>query len=81
MNEPSSPLSNNKLRRMQAWARNVFPGNWHPRCAAVSTFLAELSEDEREELLRQSWAEVFATAERERPEAFAQWQTAAAQSA
>ncbi len=71
--EPKSTLSNNNLRRMQGWARAVYPRDWQDRCAVVSEYLAQLSEDAAATLIRQSWAEVFAAAERDWPEAFAGW--------
>ena len=71
--ETKTTLSNNNLRRMQGWARAVYPGDWHDRCAVVTQYLAQLSEDEAAALIKQSWPEVFATAERDWPEAFAGW--------
>lgn len=73
--ENTSPfkLSNNKLRRLQGWARAVHPGNWHDRCAVVSSFLAQLDEPTAQALINQGWPAVFARAEQEWPEAFAEW--------
>jgi hypothetical protein len=73
MNESPQVLSNNKARRMQAWARAVYPTNWHARWAVVSACLAQLDERVLDALLLKSWPDVFATAEREWPEAFAEW--------
>jgi hypothetical protein len=66
---------------MQGWARAVYPGEWHDRCAVVSAYLAQLGDDEAAALLRQGWPDVFATAEREWPEAFAGWKQAKAENA
>lgn len=71
--ETKFTLSNNKLRRMQGWARTVYPGNWQDRSAVVTEYLAQLGEDAVEALLRKDWPEVFSTAERDWPEAFAGW--------
>ena len=73
MNQSPQVLSNNKARRMQAWARAVYPSNWHGRCAVVSAYLAQLDADALDPLLLKGWPEIFATAEREWPEAFAEW--------
>jgi hypothetical protein len=73
--EIKSTLSNNNLRRMQGWARAVHPDDWQDRCAVVIEYLAQLSEDDAVALLRKSWADVFATAQRDWPEAFAGWQS------
>lgn len=66
-------LSKNLLRRMHGWARAVYPGDWPDRCAVVSEYLAQLSEDEANDLVRKDWPAVFAEAERNWPEAFAGW--------
>jgi hypothetical protein len=71
--EVKSTLSNNNLRRMQGWARAVYPGDWQDRCAVVAEYLAQLVEDKGAALIKKGWPEVFATAEREWPEAFAGW--------
>lgn len=73
--ETTSPfkLSNNKLRRLQGWARAVHPGNWHDRCAVISSYLAQLDEPTALALINQGWPAVFAHVEREWPEAFAEW--------
>jgi len=67
-------MSKNTLRRMQGWARAVYPGDWPDRCAVVSEYLAQLSEDAATDLVRKDWPAVFAEAERNWPEAFAGWQ-------
>ncbi len=79
--EPKTTLSNNNLRRMQGWARAVYPGDWPDRCAVVTEYLAQLDEDTAMALIKKGWPEVFAAAEREWPEAFTGWnQEPAAQS-
>jgi len=75
MSETKQVLSNNKTRRMQAWARTVYPNNWHGRCAVVTAYLAQLDEEKLDKLLLNGWPEIFAEAEREWPEAFAEWRT------
>ncbi len=71
--EPKYTLSNNNLRRMQGWARTVYPVDWPDRCAVVAEYLAQLSEDMAAALIRKEWPAVFAAAERDWPEAFAGW--------
>ena len=71
--ETNSTLSNNNLRRMQGWARAVYPGDWQDRCAVVAEYLAQLDEDTAAPLIKKGWPDVFAAAEREWPEAFAGW--------
>lgn len=71
--ETKSTLSNNNLRRMQGWARAVYPGDWQDRCAVVTEYLAQLDEDAAAALIKKGWPDVFAVAEREWPEAFAGW--------
>jgi hypothetical protein len=71
--EIKSPLSNNNLRRMQGWARTVYPGDWHDRCAVVIEYLAQLDDETTATLMKKGWSDVFAAAEREWPEAFAGW--------
>lgn len=75
MSETKQVLSNNKSRRMQAWARTVYPNNWYGRCSVVTAYLAQLDDDALEKLLLQGWPEIFAIAEREWPEAFAEMNT------
>lgn len=74
--EQKSTLSNNNLRRMQGWARAVYPNDSHDRCAVVVEYLAQLGEDAATALIKKDWPEVFATAERDWPEAFAGWKQA-----
>ncbi len=75
MNTDSSyVMSKNTLRRMQGWARAVYPGDWPDRCAVVSEYLAQLSDEDATTLVRKDWPAVFAQAERDWPEAFADWQ-------
>jgi hypothetical protein len=71
--EQKSPLSNNNLRRMQGWARAIYPLDAQDRCAVVLEYLAQLSEDAAAALIKQGWPDVFAAAERDWPEAFAGW--------
>ena len=71
--ETKSPLSNNNLRRMQGWAKAVYPGDAHDRCAVVIEYLAQLDEDEAATLIKSGWPDTFAAAERDWPEAFAGW--------
>ena len=79
--ETTTTLSNNNLRRMQGWARAVYPADWQDRCAVVTEYLAQLDEDTATALIKKGWPEVFAAAERKWPEAFAGWnQEPAAQS-
>ena len=73
--ESKSPLSNNNLRRMQGWARAIYPREWQERCAVVFEYLAQLDEDATAALLKKPWPDVFAAAERDWPEAFAVWKT------
>lgn len=79
--EIKSTLSNNNLRRMQGWARAVYPGDWQDRCAVVIEYLAQLDEDTAGALNRKGWPDVFAAAERDWPEAFAGWQQPTAEHA
>lgn len=79
--ETKSTLSNNNLRRMQGWARAVYPRDWQDRCAVVTEYLAQLGEDDAAALLKKSWPDVFATAERDWPEAFAGWKSQPAEQA
>ena len=72
--ESKSKLSNNNLRRMQGWARAIYPGDWQDRCAVVAEYLSQQDEDAAAALLRKGWPDVFAAAERDWPEAFAGWQ-------
>jgi hypothetical protein len=71
--EQKSILSNNNLRRMQGWARAVYPQDWQDRCAVVVEYLDQLSADSAAILIKKDWPEIFATAERDWPEAFADW--------
>lgn len=71
--ESKSTLSNNHLRRMQGWARAVYPGSWQDRCAVVIEYLAQLDADLAAALIRKGWPDAFAAAERDWPEAFAGW--------
>lgn len=74
MNSENTPtLSHNNLRRMQGWAKTVYPKDWEDRCAVVAEYLAQASEDVVATLIKQGWPEVFAAAERDWPEAFAGW--------
>lgn len=72
-------LSNNNLRRMQGWAKAVYPGDWQDRCSVVAEYLAQLDEDASSALIKKGWPDVFAAAEREWPEAFAGWKTEGAE--
>jgi hypothetical protein len=71
--ETKTTLSNNNLRRMQGWARAIYPGDWQDRCAVVTEYLAQLDEDTATALIKKGWPDVFAAAECEWPEAFAGW--------
>lgn len=72
MNQKSqSSLSKNNLRRMHGWARAMYPNEWHDRSAIVIEYLAQQDDEATASLLKKGWAEVFATAERDWPEAFA----------
>ncbi len=71
--EIKSTLSNNNLRRMQGRARAVYVGDWQDRCAVVTEYLAQLSEDAAAALIKKGWPDVFTVAERDWPEAFAGW--------
>ena len=76
MNQDSkTALSNNNLRRMQGWARSVYPADWQDRCAVVAEYLSQLDEDTAAALIRKGWPDVFFAAERDWPEAFANWET------
>lgn len=79
--EPKSILSNNNVRRMQGWARAIYPNDWQERCAVVTEYLAQLSEDAATALLKQPWPDVFAAAARDWPEAFAGWKQMPAEQA
>ncbi len=68
-----TPLSNNHLRRMQGWARALYPGDYHDRCAVLVEYLAQLDDDTAAALIKQGWPDVLAAAERDWPEAFAAW--------
>jgi hypothetical protein len=71
--ETKSPLSNNNLRRMQGWARAIYPGDCQDRCAVVVEYLTQLSEEASAALIKKGWPDCFAAAERDWPEAFAGW--------
>ena len=71
--ESKTVLSNNNLRRMQGWARAVYPKDWQDRCAVVDAYLSQQDEDVFAGLIKKGWPEVFAAAERDWPEAFAGW--------
>ncbi len=71
--EINSTLSNNNVRRMQGWARSVYPRDWEDRCAVVIEYFSQLGDDAAAALLKQGWSEMFAAAERDWPEAFAGW--------
>lgn len=74
MNQESpSGLSNNSLRRMQAWAHTTYPKDAEDRSAVVAEYLAQLDDDTLAALLKKGWPDVFAAAERDWPEAFAGW--------
>ncbi len=71
--DQKSHLSNNNLRRMQGWARAVYPLDAPDRCAVVVEYLDQLTEEAALALIKKDWPEVFAAAERDWPEAFAGW--------
>lgn len=71
--ESKTKLSNNNLRRMQGWARSVYPGDWPDRCAVVVEYLAQQDDDAVAALIKNGWPEVFAAAQRDWPESFADW--------
>ncbi len=73
--ESKTVLSNNNLRRMQGWARAIYTGDWQDRCAVVAEYLSQQDEDTATALIRKGWPEVFATAARDWPEAFAGWES------
>lgn len=82
MNSETKPtLSNNNLRRMQGWARAIYPRDSQDRCAVVIEYLAQLNEDAAAALIRMGWPDVFAAAERDWPEAFAGWRQEPAEQA
>lgn len=68
-------MSNNSVRRMQAWAQEHHSADWEDRCAVVVEYLDQLPSDECERLIKKGWPDVFAAAQRDWPEAFAAWQT------
>lgn len=78
--ESKSALSNNNLRRMQGWARAVYPHDWQDRCAVVAEYCAQLDDEAGAKLLRQGWPDVFGAVERDWPEAFAGWKNVADES-
>lgn len=69
--EIQSLLSNNKLRRMQGWARALYPGDAQDRCAIVAEYIAQQDAEAAADLIKKGWPDVFAAAERDWPEAFA----------
>ena len=71
--ESKTVLSNNNLRRMQGWARAVYPRDGQDRCAVVAEYLSQQNEDTAAILIKKGWPDVFAAAERDWPEAFAGW--------
>jgi hypothetical protein len=73
--ESKTVLSNNNLRRMQGWARAIYPQDWQDRCAVVAEYLSQQDEDAFGTLIKKSWPEIFAAAERDWPEAFAGWKS------
>jgi hypothetical protein len=77
--ESPSGLSNNSLRRMQAWALATYPKDGEDRAAVVAEYLAQQDDDALAALIKKGWPEVFAAAERDWPEAFAGWKDEAAE--
>lgn len=75
----SSAISNNNLRRLQGWARAVYPIDSSDRCAVIVQYLAQLDDEASAALIKAGWPEVAATAERAWPEAFAGWTQKTAQ--
>ena len=71
--ETKTVLSSNNVRRMQGWAKAVYPADWQDRCAVVSEYLAQQDEQLSSVLIKRGWPEVFTIAERDWPEAFAGW--------
>ena len=71
--ESKTVLSNNNLRRMQDWARAVYPRDGQDRCAAVAECLSQQDEDTAAILIKNGWPEVFAAAKHDLQEAFASW--------
>ena len=68
------PLSNNKLRRLQGWARTMYPADWHDRSAVIAEYLAHLETEDAERLTARGWATGAEVAEANWPEAFAAFQ-------
>jgi hypothetical protein len=71
MNSTNLPLSNNKLRRLQGWARTMYPMDGHDRSAIIVEYLAQLDAEEAERLMARGWPTVAEVAEANWPEAFA----------
>lgn len=71
--ESKTVLSNNNLRRMHGWARAAYPSDWQDRCSVVAEYLSQQDEKTFSTLMMKGWPDVFATAERDWPEAFAGW--------
>ena len=74
--ESKTALSNNNLRRMQGWARAIYPNNWQDRCAIVVEYLSQQDEDAFAVLIKKEWPVVFEMVEKEWPEAFVGWAAA-----
>ena len=73
--ETKSVLSNTNLRRMQGWARAIYPNDAQDRCAVVAEYLSQQEEETATALIKKGWPDVFAAAERDWPEAFAGWKS------
>ena len=62
---------------MHGWARSIYPADWQDRCSVVTEYLSQLDDDTLAALLKKPWGDIFAVAEKEWPEAFAGWPSAA----
>lgn len=73
---PVFSLSKNKLRRLQGWARVIYPTDWHDRTVVIGEYLSQLDAEDAERLIARGWPTVAEVAQQNWPEAFAAFEKA-----